>query len=259
MTTRADALAPAAPVAGKKTRGGVSYAVLSDHIGRPAMTVLTTGTITWDAVYRPFGQIYAATGTVPLNLRFPGQYYDAETGLHYNYFRDYDPTTGRYVESDPIGLRGGWNTYAYVGGNPVMRVDAKGLIDLFFERSSGALTAYLDNGIWLTSCRAANNTTDSSRGPWKDGVYYYDYSKIHPENTTSYGSYGIHVFDYPPIGDEDRRTGMGVHSGRSGPESKTEGCIRTTDDCMGYISFINATYEPIRSITVYTAVADVGG
>ncbi|KAB0702354.1 RHS repeat-associated core domain-containing protein, partial [Pseudomonas aeruginosa] len=66
-------------------------------------------------------------GSTQVNLRFPGQYYDAESGLHYNYFRDYDPETGRYVESDPIGLDGGLNTYAYVGSNPVGLVDPNGL------------------------------------------------------------------------------------------------------------------------------------
>jgi RHS repeat-associated protein len=66
-------------------------------------------------------------GTFVYNLRYPGQYYQAETGLYYNYFRDYDPQTGRYLESDPIGLRAGVNTYAYANGNPVSLVDSLGL------------------------------------------------------------------------------------------------------------------------------------
>jgi RHS repeat-associated protein len=70
----------------------------------------------------------AGLGTLIYNLRFPGQYYQTETGLNYNYRRDFDPSTGRYVESDPIGLIGGsWSTYAYVGGNPVSNFDSTGL------------------------------------------------------------------------------------------------------------------------------------
>ena len=66
--------------------------------------------------------------TIVYNLRFAGQYFLPETGLYYNYFRDYDPATGRYVESDPIGLGGGsYSTYAYVGGNPLSNVDPLGL------------------------------------------------------------------------------------------------------------------------------------
>ena len=61
-----------------------------------------------------------------LPLRLPGQRYDAETGLHYNYFRDYDPTLGIYKQSDLVGLRGALNTYAYVGGDPLSFVDPTG-------------------------------------------------------------------------------------------------------------------------------------
>jgi RHS repeat-associated protein len=65
-------------------------------------------------------------GNFAYNLRFPGQYYDQETGLNYNYFRDYDPGNGRYTESDPIGLAAGINTFSYVGGDPVNWIDPTG-------------------------------------------------------------------------------------------------------------------------------------
>lgn len=66
-------------------------------------------------------------GSFTFNLRMPGQFFDAESGLYYNHFRDYDPQTGRYIESDPIGLAGGVNTYSYVEGDPIRAVDPYGL------------------------------------------------------------------------------------------------------------------------------------
>ena len=76
----------------------------------------------WDP--KPFGdsspnQNPEALGMFTYDLRYPGQIYQSETGLYYNYFRDYDPAVGRYIESDPIGLDAGMKTYAYVRGDPL--------------------------------------------------------------------------------------------------------------------------------------------
>lgn len=100
-----------------------------DHLGTvQAMTDATTGAVVWKAYYEPFGSATVSpVSTIENNLRLPGQYYDRETGLHYNYFRDYDPSTGRYIEADPIGLNAGPNVYAYVDGNPLSYGDPLGL------------------------------------------------------------------------------------------------------------------------------------
>ncbi len=81
----------------------------------------------WTAYYMPFGEAVITTETVKNNFRFPGQYYDQETGLHYNYHRYYDPAVGRYISADPIGIKGGINLFAYVENNPVNSIDPMGL------------------------------------------------------------------------------------------------------------------------------------
>jgi RHS repeat-associated protein len=106
--------------------GNPSY-LHPNHLGAPLKATNETGTVVWAADSEPFGKTSLVNPSVSVNLRLPGQYYDAETGLHYNYFRDYDPSLGRYLESDPIGLKGGINTYAYVGNNPINWVDPLGL------------------------------------------------------------------------------------------------------------------------------------
>ncbi|WP_082936827.1 RHS repeat-associated core domain-containing protein [Pseudomonas citronellolis] len=100
----------------------------SDHLDTPRLASDDDQRLAWQWQSDAFGngQPSSPDNTV-VNLRFPGQYYDAESGLHYNYFRDYDPQTGRYVESDPIGLEGGLNTYGYVDANPLILIDPLGL------------------------------------------------------------------------------------------------------------------------------------
>ncbi len=106
----------------------------SDHLGRPKFATNANGEITWDGgITTPFGIQITALGAQTQALMFPGQYEDAETTgagvtLSHNWHRTYDPTLGRYLQSDPIGLAGGLNRYAYVGGNPVMLVDPTGEI-----------------------------------------------------------------------------------------------------------------------------------
>ena len=103
------------------------YYFHNDHLGTLQAMTDDSQTVVWQVDYRPFGETTISVASVENNLRFPGQYFDAESGLHYNYFRDYDPSLGRYIQSDPIGLQGGINTYGYAYQNPVMYTDPNGL------------------------------------------------------------------------------------------------------------------------------------
>jgi RHS repeat-associated protein len=113
-----------------------TYNIYSDHLNTPRRVTDGTNKTVWKWESTPFGET-APTGSLEFNLRFAGQYYDKERGTHYNINRDYSPVTGRYIQSDPIGLDGGFSTFAYVSGNPVMRIDVNGLVDMNFIPYSG--------------------------------------------------------------------------------------------------------------------------
>lgn len=101
--------------------------LLSDQIGTPQLLEDENGMEIWSAKVEPLGaaKVEPRSSTV-FNLRFPGHYFDEETGFHYNRFRYYDPKLGRYIQSDPWGIAGGWNLYAY-RTNPLADVDVRGL------------------------------------------------------------------------------------------------------------------------------------
>ena len=139
--------------------GGQTYWLHWDQIGRPAMATDSTGSVVWAASYLPFGGIdlvWADTGVLTQNLRFPGQWFQAETGLHQNWMRDYDPTTGRYLQADPLGLVDGPSVYGYVRQSPGRYVDPAGLWQFTFTIGVGP---------------AAQITIGHNSGQWNAGVY----------------------------------------------------------------------------------------
>ncbi len=125
---------------------GQTYAVHSDHLNTPRKLTQPDGQVAWQWAYSAFGDEQPTIGAkrftsetttpttgatsipeVTFNLRYPGQYFDKETKLHYNYFRTYAPSMGRYTQGDPIGLDGGLNPYVYVDGSPLLYTDPFGL------------------------------------------------------------------------------------------------------------------------------------
>jgi RHS repeat-associated protein len=98
-----------------------------DHLDRPILMADAARTIVWQARYRPFGEVVSITGAASNNLRFPGQYFLLEDGLHYNWHRHYDPTIGRYVQADPLEFVDGPSVYAYVKSRPTSLTDHLGL------------------------------------------------------------------------------------------------------------------------------------
>jgi RHS repeat-associated protein len=105
---------------------GVRHYALGDHLGRPLLVENDDGATVWRGTHAPYGRVAESdVSRAEVLLRFPGHYYDAPTGLHYNRFRYYDPTLGRYLQPDRLGTVGATNPYAYAA-NPLRQVDLRG-------------------------------------------------------------------------------------------------------------------------------------
>ena len=164
------------PVAQVDGATGEVFFIHADHLGSPQAVTDALGQLAWEDVYQPFGTATntGAATAVSMDLRFPGQRTEAETGYAYNYFRDYDPTLGRYLQSDPIGLRGGLNTYAYVGGNPVGAIDPYGLwsTEAHNQMIDSAFIGVLSNRD-VSSLKAGSKYADSFANQGGDKTYMH--------------------------------------------------------------------------------------
>ena len=127
--------------------GSSLYMVHTDHLGRPVKMTDATKSTVWAASYNPRGEATSLSGTTSLNLRFPGQVFQIETGLAYNWHRHYDTTTGRYTQPDPLGFVDGPSIYAYAGNSPFMYVDREGRwINFAIGAAIGIGIEFLTNG-----------------------------------------------------------------------------------------------------------------
>jgi RHS repeat-associated protein len=120
------------------------FYIHADHLNAPRIVLDQNGAKRWRWIAEPFGTTAPESnpdghGAFTQNLRFPGQYADAESGLWYNYFRSYDSSKGGYTQPDPLGLAAGINSYSYVKANPLSRIDPLGLIDSIDARIDVAI------------------------------------------------------------------------------------------------------------------------
>lgn len=104
------------------------YQIHADHLGTPRALTDKNGRVVWKGDGAPYGMVDRRAGDADPMIRFPGQYFEKESGLHYNLNRFFDSRTGRYLRPDPIGLGAGPNLFGYAGGNPITNSDPTGLV-----------------------------------------------------------------------------------------------------------------------------------
>jgi RHS repeat-associated protein len=164
------------PVATLNPSTGAPYFLHDDMLGTPQLATGSNQAVAWQASYQPFGQT-SVSGTVTQNLRFPGQYFDVESGWNHNGFRNYVPALGRYVEPDPLGRLGsGNNLYAYVGDNPINFIDPFGQ-DVWLEGPSGNEPAgHLSINVGDPNGNYNSYSFGVNGDPWLGGEVYQDTS-----------------------------------------------------------------------------------
>ncbi len=228
-----------------------------DHLGTPRVAIDPGRNLPvwkWDLKGEAFGatapdQDPDGDGTpVVIDMRYPGQRYDAASGLNYNYFRDYESGTGRYVQSDPIGLEGGVSTYAYVGGNPISRVDPLGLLDVNAIRFLGGeyrgqvrfTVTFYGHGSGLL--RDSKSFLTSRLPPYARGVVKLtDYLKGDPAGVSSISLGKINKRWMCDSYDDEAKK---IYEAKFGSWSPTR--TLSADQLVSYIRAVNASNPDLR-------------
>lgn len=168
-----------------------------NHLGAPEAVTDAQGKLIWQASYEPFGQARIKSGAFTLNLRLPGQYEDAESGLYYNRQRYYDPDKGQYLTPDPLGSPDGPNRYAYVAHNPLKYVDPDGLVLFAFDGTDNT-----DDVEWLAGHASSSSNVVRFRDAYADPQkrYVTGVGTDHA-NRDTYGDIISATYDIGPVPD----------------------------------------------------------
>ena len=234
-------------------RSGVTSYFEQDGLGsvtslsNPAAALVNTYT------YDSFGNLTASSGSLTNPFRYTAREFDPETGIYEYRARYFDPSIGRFVSEDQMGFDAGISFYGYVKNRPLNMTDPLGLSTLVYD-PSGWLYVYDSAVNLLGVCEAHNNAAIGSAGPWPAGSYPYLYHNYHPPDPNGeFGSFGDFVFARKGC------SGCAVHSGREnhpdkrgriGSQAATNGCIRTNDSCMEWLTLVHAV-DPITHLVVW--------
>ncbi|WP_158380805.1 RHS repeat-associated core domain-containing protein [Chitinilyticum litopenaei] len=211
------------------------YYYHTDHLGTPQELLDSDGNLAWSADYKAWGEAKAAISEAAKRagisnpLRFQGQYYDHETGLHYNRHRYYDPGVGRFISKDPISLQGGLNIFAYAP-NPVEWVDPLGLNGVYvFETSNGQ--TYVGKGErsrYLTSTRERTSadgsySVNSGKMPGASKTKIYDASVNRGKHfSLNPPPCGISKSDYAEMVESEVMNGIGISPNTNSPMNRVK-------------------------------------
>lgn len=255
-----------------------TYRIISDHLGSPRFVIdIASGNEIQALDYDEWGNVTIDTNPGFQPFAFAGGLYDKDTKLVRFGARDYDPETGRWTSKDPIRFNGdGVNLFGYVDSvgkplvetnfygytfqDPINFIDLNGLSSIIADRASNTLSLWDSTGDFIGRFPVGNRTTNpqgnpnqvGSNGPAPSGTF-----PVQPPVTTgtspAFGSFFFPIGAVGPDGqrlDIARQRGIGLHGGRSGPQSRTHGCLRVSDETLReLVDFYR--FDPITQIDIY--------